>query len=349
MSYSIRDGLTYDDVLLVPQYSEIKSRSEIDVSVNLNNFKYKHPIVVANMKTVIGLEMATTIIQSGGLAILHRFMPLQEQLDIISNLINRFGNNNIAVSVGVQQEDKDNISAFLKTGIKIFCIDIAHGDSKHCVDMIKHIKKINNNVLVIAGNVATGTAAARLWRAGADVCKVGVGPGALCTTRIETGNGVPQLSALIEVAQVRDDMNELERTRPDNNLPRRTYYIISDGGLKAAGDIVKSLCFADMVMIGQLFAGTDQAPGDKIEINGRFYKSYVGSSTHKTSHVEGVAAMVPYRGCAENVLIKLLEGIKSGCSYQGVNNLIDLKESPQFVKITGAGLKESHPHDVVLI
>jgi IMP dehydrogenase len=345
----IREGLTFDDVLLVPQHSDIGSRSkDVDISVKWGGLHFAHPIIPANMKTVTGEEMAVKIIKSGGLAILHRFMEEKEQLAVSNRIFDNHGNENFAVSVGVKPNDREMVGRFRDAGIRTVCIDIAHGDSVHCTEMISWIKAKYSDVLVIAGNVATGSGARRLWEAGADVVKVGVGPGSLCTTRIETGNGVPQLTALMDVAETQRQLNELERTRTYPGEKRRYYRFISDGGIKSAGDIVKALCFADMVMVGNLFAGCEEAPGDRIVIDGVSYKKYVGSSTHKTNHIEGVAALVPYKGAVSDILTKLIEGLRSGCSYQGAHNLDDLKDNPVFIKITNAGLKESHPHDVII-
>lgn len=333
----LKKSLSYDDVLLVPKFSEITSRSKVDTSVKIGNFIFKHPIVPANMKTVTAENMAEFIYHSGGLAILHRFMPIEEQLEIVNTFYKKYSdsNNYIAVSVGVKSEDKENISKFLEVGVKIFCIDVAHGDSIQCLDMIRHIKsfRVPSAPFVIAGNVATGMAAKRLWEAGADVVKVGVGPGSLCSTRVETGNGVAQLSAIEEVSNIRKELCLNEKA------------IIADGGIKFAGDIVKALCFADMVMVGNLFSGTNETPGAVLNINGVPCKEYVGSSTHKTSHIEGVAALVPTKGSAADILDKLLQGIKSGCSYQGCQSVKDLQEDPEFIEITSSGLKESHPHN----
>lgn len=346
----IRESLCYDDVLLIPQYSTLDSRSKVKLSVNINGIEFTHPVIPANMKTVTGIDMSRFIVRGGGLAILHRFMDLKDQIDIAKDMKSMDDIDRFAVSIGIKNTDKEIVSNFVDVGVRIMCIDVAHGDSQQCVEMITWIKSTYPNITLIAGNVATGSGARRLWKAGADVVKVGVGPGSLCTTRIETGNGVAQLTALMDVAKEQKQLADLERTRPrDSHEKFRTFPFIADGGIKNAGDIVKALCFADMVMVGNLFAGCTESPGEKIEIKGRAYKSYAGSSTHKTNHIEGVVAMVPYRGSAENVLIKLLEGLKSGCSYQGVDNLVDLKDNPQFMKITGAGLKESHPHDVFMV
>lgn len=344
----ISDGLTFDDVLLVPQHSVVGSRSKVDLSVNWRQWDFKHPIIPANMKTVTGLDMSIAIAQSGGLAILHRFMPIEEQIKIAQDMTHRFHcANNFAVSVGVKDDDLEAIDCFRDVGVEIFCIDIAHGDSRQCMDMVQKIKESYPQALIIAGNVATGSAARRLWEAGADVVKVGVGPGSLCTTRIETGNGVPQLTALMDVYQVKQELLKLDKAKSISKT-RTNYAFIADGGIKNAGDCVKALCFADMVMAGNLFAGCKESPGKIHTINGQCYKEYVGSSTHKANRVEGVEAWVPCKGNYEELLTKLLEGIQSGCSYQGCQNLQELKENPTFVKITNAGLKESHPHDVIL-
>lgn len=346
----ILEGLTFDDVLLIPQHSTIESRSKIDVSITIEGLTFLHPVIPANMKTITGAEMAWQIIDSGGLAILHRFMPIEEQLAIAEDITDS-GNDLISkwrfsVSIGVKEEDKDHVKKFWNIGVNIFCIDIAHGDSRQCLDMILWMKKEYPNSFLIAGNVATGPAAQRLWEAGADIVKVGIGPGSLCSTRIETGNGVPQLTALMDVAKTQASLRQLEKVKPIKK--QKTFPFISDGGIKSAGDVVKALCFADMVMVGNVFAGCTETPGQIMSIDGRTFKEYVGSSTYKTTHIEGVAAIVPTKGRFKNILTKLLEGLRSGCSYQGASNLEDLKDNPVFIKITSAGLKESHPHDIIL-
>lgn len=353
----IREGLTFDDVLLVPQHSTIESRSrDVDISVKWGALEFAHPIIPANMQTVTGRDMAFKVIKSGGLAILHRFMEPKEQIRIAEEIVDNHGNEHLAVSVGVKPTDREMVIQFHRAGIRMVCIDIAHGDSLQCIEMVFWIKTNKPDMFIIAGNVATGSAAERLWRAGADAVKVGVGPGSLCTTRIETGNGVPQLTALMDVSDRRfhlkhdpETYGELPTSGRDGTTPvNGPMYIIADGGIKEAGDVVKALCFADMVMIGNLFAGCEEAPGERLVIDGVSYKKYVGSSTHKANHIEGVAALVPYKGSYQDVLTKLMEGLQSGCSYQGAHNLEELKDNPVFIRITNAGLKESHPHDVIL-
>lgn len=336
----VNPGYTFDDVLLVPKYSAIKSRTDVDTSVDLGKgVKLNIPIVSSNMKNVTGAKMGIEISSLGGLAILHRFYPdsndqFEEFLTAQIHLQAAKQQNNIGVSVGVNDYKLIDTMLQREHGPNIICIDVAHGDSKACIDTTKYVSKNYPNVLLIAGNVATWHGAKALRQAGADVIKVGVGPGSICSTRIETGNGVPQLTALETI---------YEAAKVDG------FKIIADGGIKQAGDIVKALCFSDCVMLGNLLAGTDEAPGDVIITDdGIIHKQYAGSSTHKTSHVEGVIGLVNYKGPVKNVINRLMEGVRSGLSYQGACNLQELKNNPEFVSISHAGLVESKPHDIKL-
>jgi IMP dehydrogenase len=331
-------GYTFDDVLLIPKHSEISSRQNINTSVNLGRgVRLDIPIVSANMKHVTGVNMAKKIASLGGLAILHRF-------DLDSNILSNYTEAtfssiqwscNIGASVGVHTQDRKLVDSLLSARCKIICVDVAHGDHDMAGDMVTYIRRKSDDVLIIAGNVATPEGAEFLSRAGADVIKVGVGPGSLCTTRTETGNGVPQLTALSDVYN-----------NATYQASRYKYKIIADGGIKAAGDVVKALCFSHCVMIGNLLAGTSESPGDQLNVNGKIYKEYAGSSTHKTSHIEGVTGLVPYKGETGAVIERLMQGVRSGMSYQGVANLEDLRQCPKFVSISHAGLTESLPHDV---
>lgn len=340
----IQEGLTFDDVLLIPQHSSIKSRSDVDTSVQLpKEFKVATPIIPANMKTVTEFEMAKAIFKMGGMALVHRFMPEEEQLEIIRKLIKEYGTeifNKIGLSVGIKKGDYEIVDKFVKAGVKILCVDVAHGDSELCIEMCKYIASKYQQVLLIAGSVATAEGAKRLWESGVDIVKVGIGNGSICTTRVETGNGVPLLSSLINIYNIKQDAEQ----RLGKELK-----ILCDGGIRNSGDCVKALCFADIVMSGNCFAGSEEAPGDIIQVNGKYYKSYRGSSTHKISHIEGVVALVPVKERSEIIMRKLLEGIRSGCSYQGVNSIKDLKNNPHFIKITNAGIIESKAHDVLVV
>jgi IMP dehydrogenase len=344
---NIRESLTFDDILLCPSYSDVRSRKDIDLTISLPKIgtKLLHPIIPANMKTIFGYEMAEAVLLNGGLGFIHRFMHLSDQIDIVKRLKDKYGEertiSHIGFSIGVQREDYDNMEEYLSEIAKIIVIDIAHGHSKICIDMCKHISKEYPHILLVAGNVATYQGAKDLFMNGADVCKVGIGNGATCSTRIETGNGVPQITALIDTCQARDDCKK---------SLNKELFIISDGGIRSAGDCVKSLCFADLVMTGLLFSGCDETPGDIINIDGKSYKMYVGSSTHKTDdvNIEGVKALVECKKSFSSILKNICGGIRSGCSYQGAHNLSELKENPEFIRISNAGLIESHPHDVLI-
>ncbi len=338
------DGLTYDDVLLIPQFSDIESRSQVSLGVHLTkDVELGIPIIPANMKTVTGYEMAKEMYILGGMAIVHRFQSIEEQLDIAVKLQDHFlvfkpnVMNRVGFSIGVKNEDYVNLPRLIEAGVKILCIDVAHGDSEMCMDMTCTIAAKYPEVFLISGNVATYEGALRLFESGADMVKVGIGPGSLCTTRIETGNGVPQLSAIMMASLAKEKY--IEETG-------KKVFIMADGGIKNSGDCVKALCYADTVMAGNLFAGSEETPGRVISIDGKLFKEYVGSSTYKNSHVEGVKATVSLKGHTKDIMQKLNEGIKSGCSYQGVVSLGELKKKFRMMKMSGAGLRESYPHDV---
>lgn len=329
---NIKIGLTYDDLLLIPKYSEIKSRDDIDLSVDLGKgIKLRSPIISANMASITGSKMAQVMANLGCLALLHRFTPYEDIISDFKKLIAQNNNNTnyIGCSVGVQEKDYLFVNNLVEAGCKIICVDVAHAHYKAAGDITKYIAKKYPEILLISGNVATKEGTSYLHNNGADIVKIGLGNGALCNTRIMTGNGVPSLTALEECYSV-------------------DCKIISDGGLKNSGDITKSLCFSDAVMLGSLLAGTDETPG--IEIwdpkEQCFYKEYKGSSTHKEKYIEGVSTYKKCKGPVKDVIKKLEEGLRSGMSYQGVSNLIDLKKDPQFVSISHAGLIESHPHSL---
>jgi IMP dehydrogenase len=339
----IREGLSYDDVLLVPKHSTIVSRSKVDVSVHMGHLKFDHPIIPANMASIMGKEMCLATINNGGLAILHRFMDEKEQLLIADQIISDYKDTHFAVSIGVKPADRELFRHFYDTGVKIVCIDIAHGDSEPCVKMCQWLRKNYPDVFIIAGNVATEGGAGRLWEAGANAVKANIGSGSICSTRIMTGNGVPSITSLIDVVEARRKL----QIRGDIN---RAMYIIADGGIRNSGDLVKALCFADMAMCGSIFAGCLETPGKKVNIDGRTYKEYVGSSTHKNTHIEGVSALVSFQQESyQLVLDKMLQGLRSGCSYQNADNLDELKEDVELIRITNSGLIESHPHSVKVI
>lgn len=347
----IKKGLSFDDVLLYPKYSSIDSRSKVDVSVTVKGktgltWKFANPIIPANMKHIVGEDMLRWTFQNGSLCFLHRFMSFEDQYALISKLKNEFGPtlfDLVGVSVGVKTEEKESVKKWKELGIKHICIDVAHLHSKAGLDITNWIATTYPEIFLTAGTVATYDGAYQAFTAGADSVRVNIGSGSICSTRVETGNGVPQLTAIDECHKARlDFLNNF-------SLTRKNAYLVSDGGHRLPADVCKSLCFTDFVILGNMLAGTDEAAGDIVHINGMAYKSYSGSSTHKGSRKEGVEAMVPYSGPIKNIYTRILEGLQSNCSYQGVDNLNDLKLDPQFIEITNASLIESHPHDVKII
>lgn len=343
---NFRETYSLDDLLLSPKFSDLSSRSEVNLSVKLGQFTFSHPIIPSNMKSIQSPAMIEEIIKSGGLAMLHRFMPIEEQYQIAKDIISKYSNKNFSVSVGVKKEDHTYIKEFYDIGVRIFCIDIAHGHSQHCYDMIKTMNSLYRDILIIAGNVATKEGARYLYEAGANVIKINIGNGSICSTRIETGNGVPQMTAIMDAHEVKLEMEKRERAKHIDPSLRRKFGIISDGGCRSAGDCVKILCFADMIMTGNMFSGALETDVPTKEVDGVTYKQYQGSSTHRDQRKEGVVGWVKSKGNYESILTKILQGLQSGCSYQGVTNLIDLKKNPEFVKISGAGATESKIHDL---
>jgi len=340
---NIVDGLTYDDVLMVPKYSTIKSRGHIDLSIRLSKgIKLKLPIVPANMTSIMNIEIAKEFYTLGAMSIMHRFSPAENQFAWVEEVRSwQDGLNYVGFSVGVNEQDYDVVDNFARMGVKILCIDVAHGHSTMCKEMTNYISDKYPGIFLVAGNVCTSDGAAMLWSAGADVVKIGVGPGSLCSTRIQTGAGMPQLTAISDIRDMQIMMQQ--------KIVERSLFTIADGGITNSGNSVKALAFSDLIMSGNLFAGAVGTPGGAITIDGVSYKSYVGSSTHKTSYVEGVQSLVKTKGTILEIMTSLCEGIRSGCSYNGVSDLRELKNDPKFVRVSHTGLKENGAHDVMVV
>ena len=474
---SIREGLTFDDVLLVPKFSDIVSRSQTDLTTQLSrNISINIPIISANMDTVTESTMAVTIAREGGIGIIHRFLTIQEEVDeihkvkragsvIIENpyLINPeqtiqdafkimnekqvsgllvtdssskligilterdvlfepvdcsklvkdlmtkdvvsakpgidfqqakeiLKNNRIeklpltdehnkikglitsqdisnlekypnaskdekgrplvGAAVGVKGDFMQRTEALLDAGVDVIVVDIAHGLSENAINTVKNIKKAFPNCELIAGNVATAHGTEDLIKAGVDAVKVGVGSGSICITRVITGSGVPQLTAVLDCAKIGNE----------HNIP-----IISDGGTRTSGDATKALAAgAHSVMIGGILGGTDESPGSTISKNGKRFKIYrgmasLGASLGRKSKdsgnagltddlndyvAEGVEGMVPYRGSVTDIITQITGGIRSGLSYCGAHNIQQMQKNAEFIKISRAGFAESQPHDV---
>ncbi|MES2837851.1 MAG: IMP dehydrogenase [Bacteroidota bacterium] len=470
------EGLTYDDVLLVPAYSEILPR-EVDITSKFSrNITVKTPVVSAAMDTVTEYQLAIAIAQEGGIGVLHKNMSIQAQADqvrkvkrsesgmiqdpvtlhetatvadalammkehkiggipvinndkklvgIVTNRDLRFekkmsrsvkevmtsenlittnqgkdlqkaedilqqhkieklpvvdsdfklvglitykdiiksrirpnackdelGRLRVAAAVGVTHDTLERVDALVKAGVDAIIIDTAHGHTKGVVEMLKKVKANHSNIDVIVGNIATGEAARYLVNAGADGVKVGIGPGSICTTRVIAGVGVPQLSAIYEVAEA----------LKDTGVP-----LIADGGIRFSGDIVKAIAAgASTIMAGGLFAGVEESPGETIIFEGRKFKSYRGMGSIeamaqgskdryfqdveddiKKLVPEGISGRVPYKGTLSEVMYQMIGGLRAGMGYCGAKNIEALK-SAKFIRITSAGVRENHPHDVII-
>ena len=337
-------GLTFADVLMVPKYSDIESRSQVDLSVDLGKgFKFELPFTPANMSDITGIEMAWKFYTLKGLALLHRFDTFENRAGMIEQLRVRCGSddilNYVGISIGVKEKDKEELKYFIEQQkVKIICIDIAHLDSKLGLAMTKYVADTYPNILLIAGTVATGAGAERVWKAGCDCVRIGIGAGSICSTRLETNNGVPQLHAIMSV---REKQKELQ---PNFN---RKLTFISDGGKSIPAHFCIALgAGADMCMSGNFFSSTSETPGDIVEIDGVKYKQYNGSSTHKDSRIEGTKSLKKFKGPIDPIIKRLKEGIQSCCSYQNSHNLDELKENVEFIQITQAGFVEGGHHNL---
>lgn len=343
-------SLSYDDVLLVPQYSEVNSRADVDLSTQISpNTKLKVPLISTKMDTVTGVEMAIEMGRLGGMGILPRFETTENQAKKVAKV---FATGCVtAAAVGCKNGFLERAEALANAGATVLNIDVAHGHMKKNIEATVALKNhFGNRITIISGIAATYECAVDLYKAGADSLLVGVGAGSICTTRIMTGYGVPGFTSLVEVSKA---AKEFKKT------------FMPDAGIRNSGDIVKALATgASAIVAGSLFAGTDEAPGDIIEIDGKMYKKYNGSASyeektkqvekdssdkenHYTIHVEGVAAMVPYKGSLKLLVESLLAGVKSGLSYGGAGNIPELWEKARFIRVTGGGLQESGYHDVV--
>lgn len=353
----INDGnlpeyLTYDDVLLLPNYSQV-TPSQTDVSTLFaGKFKLQIPIIASPMDTVCEQKMAEELAKLGGLGIIHRNLSVAEQAKQVASVIKN--NLLVAAAVGVGSDFEERVKALIKSGLKIICIDSAHGHTQNVIEATKQIRKQYPKLTLIAGNIATYEGAVSLFKDGADVVKVGMGPGSICTTRVISGMGVPQLSAVVDCVRAGQEFKR---------------QIIADGGIKNSGDIVKALAAgASTVMLGAMLAGTDEAPGQIVQLEGNLYKTYRGMGSiaamkkgsavrygqkwqkGKTKQLiaEGVEGLVEHRGGLAEHLHQLIGGLKAGMGYVGAKNLSELLQKAQFIKITQASLIESHPHSLII-
>ncbi len=348
-------GLTYDDVLLLPDESDVVP-SEVDTATRLTRkISLKIPIASSAMDTVTESAMAIAMAKAGGIGIVHRNLPIEAQ---VKHVIEVKKSGIVGAAVGVGDDGYSRALALIEAGVDVVVVDTAHGHHRAVLEAIARIKKSHPDIQIIGGNVATRAGAQALINAGADAVKVGVGPGSICTTRVVAGVGVPQVTAIMEAhkACVKADVP-----------------LIADGGLQYSGDIAKAIVAgADTVMLGSLLAGCDESPGELVEVQGRKYKAYRGmgslgamqsrgeqKSYSKDRYMqddvlsedklvpEGIEGKVAYKGAVATTLHQLVGGLRSGMGYAGAATIADLQNNGQLIQITAAGLQESHPHDVL--
>lgn len=357
--------LTFDDLLLVPQKSEVIPSEVVTGTELCKGIYLPSPILSAAMDTVTEEKMGIAMALEGGLGVIHKNMPAEleaEQVKAVKSYVfdkaefphaavDSEGRLLAAAAIGVGKDSLDRAAKLVASGVDLLIVDSAHGHSKNILQTVSILRKTYPELPIIAGNIVTVEAAKDLIEAGATGVKVGIGPGSICTTRVVSGVGMPQATAVDDIATA---------------LKGSGHPVIADGGLKYSGDIVKALALgATAVMLGSMLSGTDEAPGEVFEENGKKFKSYVGmgslaamkrgsadryfqnAAERKEKLVpEGIEAKVPYKGSVSAVIYQILGGLRSGMGYCGASNLSELAEKAVFVRITNAGLIESHPHDV---
>lgn len=358
----ISEGITFDDVLLVPAKSDILP-GDVSLKTTLTkNIQLNIPVLSAAMDTVTESEMAKEMAILGGAGVIHKNLSFEQQALEVSKVkkikvrktdgataaIDQEGSLVVGAAVSPGEDTLKRVEALVKAKVNFIVVDSAHGHSDGILKTVKSIRQAYPDLDIIAGNIATKQAAQDLVAAGANCVKVGIGPGSICTTRVVSGVGVPQISAIMEVYDYCHT----------NNIP-----FIADGGIKYSGDVVKALgAGANVVMLGSLLAGTKEAPGESIELDGKLYKTYVGMGSlaamnrgssdryfqkgNKKLVPEGIESIVEYKGLVSEVIFQIMGGLRSGMGYTGSHNIDQLRTQARFVKITNAGLVESHPHDV---
>ena len=333
-------AITYDDVLLVPSYNHFESRKMVDISMTDKSGKLQldFPMMTANMDTVTEDGMANFVGEKGGMGVLHRFMSIEKNIELYKNC-----NHKAFVSIGCGEADLERAEALRDVGAGYFCIDVAHAHAQYVGKTLKNLRDIlGKEACIMAGNVATYAGADYLASCGADIVKVGIGGGSVCTTRIKTGFGVPNLTAIKECARV-------DRS------------IVADGGIRNPGDVVKAFAFgADFFMVGSMFAGTRPTPGEVLtnideqgnEVKYKLYRGMASREVQEDYHgkmndwktAEGVQTTVAYREDEEMIIADMIGGIRSGLTYGGAFTIRELQRKLDYIQISNASRVESLPH-----
>ena len=343
-------ALTYDDINIVPKYSDIESRTDIDISTRFTKkIRIKIPVVSTPMDTITELDMAREMMEWGGAGIVHRFMSIEKQAEIMNKLCYIPDSEHVLLkndllrcaAIGVKDDFLERAKELVNNGCNVLVIDVAHGYHKLVGEAIEKIKTKLETIEVVAGSVATGEACEYLCERGADAIRIGIGNGSLCETRIRTGVGVPQVTALLDCVAVADTYG----------CPT-----IADGGVRTVGDVCKGLsCGADTIMLGSLLSGTKETPGEIEKVgkwpNEQLYKKYRGSasldskkSRGDNKNVEGNHKVIPYKGKVKRIIKDIQEGLRSSFSYVGANNISEFHSKVELIEVTRAGNLEGKPH-----
>jgi len=336
--YSSKEQLSFDDILLVPQISDVASRKDVNLGVvlgsGLNSIKLQTPMIAAPMDTVCEYEMASAIRKAGGIGIMHRYMNIQDQAQQVK-LAKAMGSIS-GGSVGATGSFLDDALALASAGAALILVDVANGHSMHAINAVKQLRKLfGDGMHIMAGNIATWEGYARLADAGADSVRVGIGGGSACTTRVVSGHGVPTLASIMDISS--------------NFRTSKGPTLIADGGIRNSGDAAKAIAAgATAVMVGRLLAGTDESPGDSLD----GYKVFRGMASREAqeagrgvvSGVEGVATRVKCIGPVNNIINDFRAGLSSALSYTGVDNIIDFQRDSVYNKVSSNSLNETKPH-----
>ena len=340
--YNKKIQLCFDDILLVPQYTDVKSRKDVDLTMPIGgNSWLSLPVIASPMDTVCESEMAISLAKAGGVGIIHRFMSDRQQLiNVLRASTNNFEGGNLAVGVALGINfTKEHVESLILCGATLLLIDTANGHSRQAINATKRLKDIaGDRVHIMSGNVSTAEGYVELAYAGADSVRVGIGGGSACTTRLVSGHGIPTLSSVIMAAEAKQEL-QLQTG------------IIADGGIRTTGDMVKSFAAgADAVMLGSMLAGTEESPGSVMINEFGKYKTYRGMASAEANEgkniavAEGVSTTVAYKGPVAGILTDIRGGLGSGCSYSGTEFLHNLYEYAMYIEVSSNSLQESKPH-----
>lgn len=342
MARIIGQGYSFDDVLITPKYNRVISRKDVSFRTKFTKNHYiEIPLVVANMDTVCESRMAIAIGRLGGVGVVHRFLDIDSQVSEIKKVKEQ--GLLTAAAIGVK-DYQERAAALISAGTDVLVLDVAHGHSKYVGKALDYLKANYPGTDVMVGNIATKDAAEYFINKGADAIKVGIGPGSMCITRIMTGAGVPQITAIMDAYEA-----------SQGRVP-----ICADGGIKNSGDIVKALgAGANTIMSGSIFSGTDEAPGELIDKDGEKFKEYRGMASFSATlkkmtldgkkeneivNIEGEATLTPYKGSVVPIVKKLLGGVASGMTYMGASDIESIRGKADFISITSSGIHESIAH-----